>query len=141
MYSYRKLLIRTILSFNSMRLWAFSLYFANFIFVIHFSVLPHLKTNAIIILMGMVKGKTIQRLNLGHSMIWIQPLMPLSRLRYLTDKSSTCVYTAFRAAFSLVSLMGCLRSCLWMSLLTERKYFSSALTNMYHSMSTWQQHF
>lgn len=34
------------------------------------------------------------------------------RVRVLTDISSMCVYIAFREAFSLMSLMGCLSYCL-----------------------------
>lgn len=43
-----------------------------------FSPTPHLKISAVIIVMGMLKGKTKSRIIFGYSMIWMQSLMLLN---------------------------------------------------------------
>lgn len=113
--------------------WAFSLYFTSYFFAIHFSVLLPYPT---------FKDKCSNNCN-GHveredqfeNNIWIQHDLnavfdAIEHVRVLTDKSSTCVYTAFREAFILMSLMGCLSYCLWIFLVMKREYFSSVVTNV-----------
>lgn len=79
------------------------MYFANFIFVIHLSVLfsPCLKISAV----NNFNGHGTRGQQHGLNAVFNDT----EHGRVLNDESSTCVYIAFGEAFSLMSLMGHLR--------------------------------
>lgn len=94
-----------------MQLRAFSLQLAHFIFVIHLNMPPPTDKCS-----NNFNGHGEKEYYLEIS-IWTQHDVNVAfdagePVRVLTDKSSTCVYTAFSEAFSLMSVMGCLNQCL-----------------------------